>query len=314
VKVLVTGATGFVGGPVVRRLLADGHVVRAAVRRASHIENVEVVAIGDIDAQTRWSTALHGIDVVVHLAARVHVMKESVAGSAMFRSTNTDGTLRLAGSMLDAGARRIVFLSTIKVNGEETLAGRRFTADDEPAPSDPYAVSKRDAETGLFARAGLETVVIRPPLVYGPGVKGNLARLCRLAQLGVPVPFGAIQNRRDLIGVRNLADLVANCVVHPAAQGQVFLASDGVPLSTTELFSKIAAAAGRSPRTLNVPVSMLQQLGRMLGVGAEIGRLTGSLEIDTDKTRQLLDWTPPFSPEADLDEMVRAFHSGLRRD
>lgn len=221
--------------------------------------------------------------------------------------------MRLADSMLDAGARRIVFLSTIKVNGEETLAGERFSADDEPAPADPYAVSKRDAEAGLFARSGLETVVIRPPLVYGPGVKGNLARLCRLAQLGVPVPFGAIHNRRDLIGVRNLADLIAACVVHPAARGEVFLASDGVPLSTTQLYSKIAAAAGRLPRTFNVPASMLRHLGRMLGVGAEIGRLTGSLEIDTDKTRQLLDWVPPFAPDADLDEMVRACHAGRTR-
>jgi len=307
VKILVTGATGFVGGAVVRRLLADGHAVRAAVRQARSIDGVEVVVVDEIDGRTDWEIALRDIDVVVHLAARVHVMQDTAAGSALFRATNTEGTLRLARSMREAGARRIVSLSTIKVNGEETRAGLRFSADDQPGPTDPYAISKHDAEVGLFAMPGLETVVIRPPLVYGPGVKGNLARLCRLAQLGMPVPFGAIRNRRDLVGVGNLADLIARCLDHPSAAGQVFLASDGVSLSTRKLYSMIAEAMARPARMLNVPPAVLRRVGGMLGQLAELERLTGSLEIDIEKTRRMLAWSPPETVETGIRQMAQAF-------
>lgn len=306
-KVLVTGATGFVGGAVVRRLLADGHAVRAAVRGAKSIDGVEAVVVGDIDGRTHWDAALRDIEVVVHLAARVHVMKDTAAGSALFRATNIEGTLCLARSMREAGARRIVFLSTIKVNGEATRPGQRFSAGDQPAPTDPYSVSKNDAERWLLASTHLEAVVIRPPLVYGPGVKGNLARLCRLAQLGMPVPFGAIHNRRDLLGVDNLADLAVRCVVHPSAAGQVFLAADGNPMSTRQLYSMIADAMTRPARMLSVPPTLLRTLGRVLGQRAELERLTGSLEIDIQKTQRALDWSPPVATAVGIQQMVRAF-------
>lgn len=304
-KVLVTGSAGFVGKAVVRRLRAAGHEVRAAVRGTDGSLTSQVVAVGDICGGTDWQDALEGVDAVVHLAARVHIMKDTADGARLFTATNTEGTLRLADSMRHAGVRRIVFMSTIKVNGEST-AGSPFSADDPPAPADPYAVSKHEAEQGLLRMPGLEPVIIRPPLVYGPGVKGNLARFCRLAELGMPVPFGAIDNRRDLVGVDNLSDLVATCVSHPAAARQVFLVADGVPLSTPRLYSMIAESMGRPPRMMRVSPDLLNRVGRWLGLGAEMQRLTGSLEIDLSATRRALDWSPPVAPQVGIAAMTAA--------
>jgi nucleoside-diphosphate-sugar epimerase len=312
-KVLVTGSTGFVGKAVVRRLRGAGHEVRAAVRRPGGSPTPQVVAVGDICGSADWREALEGIDVVVHLAARAHVMKDTADGARLFTATNAEGTLRLAEAMRQAGVRRMVFMSTIKVNGESTT-GTPFHADDLPAPADPYAVSKYEAEQGLLRMPSLDPVIIRPPLVYGPGVKGNLARFCRLADLGMPVPFGAIDNRRDLVGVDNLADLVAACVTHPAAARQVFLAADGVPLSTPRLYAMIAESMGRSPRMLRVSPDLLNRIGRWVGLGAELQRLTGSLEIDLSGTRRALDWSPPVAPEAGIAAMTAAYRAGTERD
>jgi nucleoside-diphosphate-sugar epimerase len=246
------------------------------------------------------------VDGVVHLAARVHVMRDHADGDEEFRRVNTEGTLRLARAAAAAGTKRFVFLSSIKVNGEAT-AGQPFRADDEPRPGDAYARSKYAAERGLLEIAGIEPVIIRPPLVHGPGAKGNLARFCRLARSGWPVPLGGISNRRDFVGVENLANLIERCIWHPAAAGQIFLVADGEPLSTPELYRLIAEALGRPARMVKVPAAMMRALARPLGFGAEMDRLTQSLELDIGKTRDLLGWEPPVSAATGIADMARAF-------
>jgi nucleoside-diphosphate-sugar epimerase len=305
-KILVTGGTGFVGRTAVPTLQAAGHAVRLALRESSAAAPVESVLVGDLGPGTDWGRALEGIDAVVHLAARVHVMRDHAGSAEEFKRTNADGTLRLARAAADAGARRFVFVSTIKVNGELTTT-RPFRADDEPHPCDDYGQSKLAAELGLREIPGIEPVIIRPPLVHGPGAKGNLARFCRLAQAGLPVPFGAIDNRRDLVGVANLANLIERCVWHTAAKGEVFLAADGEPLSTPELFRTIAEALGRPARMIHMPVALMRAVARPLGFGAEFDRLTQSLEIDAAKTRELLDWRPPDTARDGIITMARAF-------
>jgi len=309
-KVLVTGGTGFVGRVAVPALQAAGHCVRLALRTSGSGAPVESVAVGDLGPATDWGRALEGIDAVVHLAARVHVMRDHAGGAEEFKRTNTDGTLRLARAAAEAGARRFVFVSTIKVNGESTTT-RPFRADDEPHPGDDYGRSKLAAELGLREIPGIEPVIIRPPLVHGPGAKGNLARFCRLARSGLPVPFGAIDNRRDLVGVANLANLIERCIWHPAAPGEVFLAADGEPLSTPQLYRTIADALGRPARMIHVPVNLMRAVARPLGFGAELDRLTQSLELDATKTRERLEWQPPFSAKAGISAMARAYATGI---
>jgi len=309
VKVLVTGATGFVGRVAVRTLAAAGHAVRMAVRTERPATGFESVVVGELGPDTEWSRALDGIDGVLHLAARVHVMRDHAGGADEFHRVNTEGTLRLASAAAGAGVRRFVFLSSVKVNGEATT-GRPFSADDAPRPADAYARSKLAAEQGLLEMQGLEAVVIRPPLVHGPGAKGNLARFCRLAKSGLPVPFASIDNRRDLVGVENLASLVERCLVHPAAAGQVFLAADGEALSTPRLYALIAAALGRPARMVPVPVGLMRALARPLGFAGEFDRLTQSLELDIRKTRRLLDWTPPLGAAEGIASMARAYAAG----
>lgn len=309
-KILVTGGTGFVGSRVVPTLQQSGHYVRLARRAGTPVSAVPSVVVSSLGAQTDWSAALEGVDAVVHLAARVHVMHDHALGAEEFRRTNTDGTLRLARAAADAGVGRFVFISTIKVNGEATT-DRPFRADDEPRPCDSYAASKLAAEEGLREVAGLEPVIIRPPLVHGPHAKGNLARLCQLARLGLPVPLAAIENRRDLIGVSNLASLIECCVRHPRAPGQVFLASDGEALSTPQLYRAIAEALDRPARMFGVPTGLLRVLARAVGLGGEIDRLTQSMEIDIRKTRELLGWHPPVPVRVGIAEMVRESLAGV---
>ena len=307
-KILLTGATGFVGAVVARTFQARGHSVRAALRAPRNGLDGESVVVGDVGPETDWRRSLEDVDVVVHLAARVHVMRDQADGAIEFRRVNTEGTLHLARAAAVAGARRFIFVSSIKVNGEVT-AGRPFRADNEPNPGDAYARSKYAAERGLLEIGGIEPVIIRPPLVHGPGAKGNLARFCRLAQSGWPVPFAGISNRRDFVGVKNLADLIERCVWHPAAAGQVFLASDGQALSTPELFRLIAEALERPARMVKIPVALMRALAAPLRFGAEIDRLTQSLELDITKTCELLDWEPAVSAAAGIADMARAFAS-----
>ncbi|MCY1297327.1 N-acetyl-alpha-D-glucosaminyl-diphospho-ditrans,octacis-undecaprenol 4-epimerase [compost metagenome] len=241
---------------------------------------------------------------MIHCAARVHVMNDTEADPlAAFRRANVEGTLTLARQARDAGVRRFIFVSSIKVNGESTEPGNPFTADQIPAPVDPYGVSKQEAEQGLRAIAedsGMEVVIVRPTLVYGPGVKANFLSMMRWLNRGVPLPFGAIHNRRSLVSLYNLVDLIVTCIHHPAAANQTFLVSDGEDVSTTELLRRIGKALGRPARLLPVPSAMLEMGATALGKRALSQRLCGSLQVDINKTRELLGWTPPVSLEEAL--------------
>ena len=298
-KILVTGASGFLGAAVVRHLAArGGRAVRGAVRRDSGgwPAGVEVVAGGDLGAGADWSAALAGVDAVVHCAARVHVLKETEADpAAAFRAVNVEGTLALARQAAAAGVRRFVFVSSIGVNGSETH-GRGFRHDDPPAPHSPYALSKWEAEQALHALAaetGLEVVVIRPPLILGPDPKGNLATLERILAKGLPLPFGsADRNRRDLVSVEVLADLIDVAIDHPAAAGGTFLVSDGRPVSTRELLERMAAVRGRRLTLLPVPTALLALPLKLAGKGALASQLFGDLEVDIAHTKATLDWSP----------------------
>ncbi len=307
--ILVTGATGFVGRALVQRLLAmdESQCVAVAVRREVQQwpERVLPRVTGDLEPATDWSVALGGISVVVHCAARVHVMADTAADPlAEFRWVNVQGTLNLARQAAAVGVRRFLFVSSIKVNGEATQLGQSYTADDVPAPLDAYGVSKMEAEQGLreIARqTGMEVVIIRPPLVYGPGVKANFAAMMRWLRRGVLLPLGAIHNQRSLVALDNLVDLIVTCLTHPAAANQTFLVSDGEDVSTTELLRRMGQALGRPTRLVPVPASWLKLAATMVGKRDVAQRLCGSLQVDIEKTRRLLGWTPPIS----LDEGLR---------
>jgi len=305
-KVLVTGATGFVGTALRAQLAASGYDVLAVVRRVSGIEG-EIV-LGDIDGATDWTVALSGCDTVVHLAARVHVMDDTAQDPlALYRATNTEATLNLARQAAKAGVKRIVFISSIKVNGEGRDAPYRET--DAPAPQDEYAISKWEAEQGLQRIAqetGLEVVVLRPPLVYGPGVKANFLRLMRIVARGWPLPLGAIRNRRSLLYLGNFVEAIRVCVEHPGAAGKTFLLDDGEAVSTPELVRALARAMGRPARLLAVPASVLELAGILLGKRAAVARLTGSLYVDSSSIRAHVGWMPPYTLQQGLTTTVAA--------
>lgn len=318
-RVLVTGASGFVGEAVIRRLQRDGDVAVCGAFRtqpASASEGIEACPVGDLGPDTDWRDALADVDVVIHCAARVHVMHDTEADPlAAYRRSNVEGTLHLARAAVQAGCRRLVFISSIKVNGESTVAGQPFSEASPPAPCDPYGISKLEAEQGLFALAretGLEVVVVRPPLVYGPGVKANFRAMMGWLQRGVPLPFGAIDNRRSLVGLDNLADLVVCCATHPAAANQVFLAGDGEDLSTTELLRRAAHALGRPARLLSVPAAWISAAARMLGRQSLATRLCGSLQVDTAKARTLLGWRPPDTVDEGLRKTAADYLARLK--
>ena len=258
--ILVTGATGFVGNAVVHNLLgkAKQESVAVAVRTKGKNwpQNVKENIVGGLDASTEWSDALNGITSIVHCAARVHVMHDSSSDPlAEFRRVNVEGTMKLARQAAAAGVGRFVFLSSIKVNGENTSLNQPYTSEDKPAPVDPYGVSKQETEEGLnllAAETGMEMVIIRPPLVYGPGVKANFYNMMSWLYKGIPLPFGSIHNQRSFVALDNLVDLIVTCILHPAAANQTFLVSDGEDLSTTELLRRTAAALGKEPRLLHV--------------------------------------------------------------
>lgn len=306
----LTGATGFLGRTLTPRLQREGHRVRALVRAADRAPNDVEPVVGRLESCAEWAAALQGCEVVIHLAARVHVMHERAADPlAAFRAVNRDATLSLAEAAVGAGVRRFIYISSIKVNGEATTSAP-FRATDLPAPADPYGISKWEAEQGLRAlaeRTGLEVVVIRPPLVHGPGVGGNLRRLLGLVSRGIPLPFGSIRNSRRMVGVANLSDLITVSATHPAAPGEVLLAGDAESVSTPELVRLLAKTLDRPARLLPVPVALLRLGGLLTGQGAEIDRLTGSLEIDISWTQSRLGWVPPHSLADGLTEMARAW-------
>jgi len=316
-KFLITGANGFVGKLLGAKLLQRGYFVRAAMRSADKFaDDLEPVMVGDIDGATDWSEALHGVEVVVHLAARVHVMREIDADPlAEFRRVNVDGTANLARQAAGAGVKRLVYVSSVKVNGESTtpiltpappLKGRvqnAFTEADAPCPQDPYGISKWEAEQALHRVAqetGLEVVIVRPPLVYGPGAKGNFISLLKAVGKGIPLPLAATDNARSLIYVGNLADALAACAIHPAAAGQTYLVSDGAPVSTAALVAKIAQALGCRNRAFRFPPVILRSVAALLGRTAQVDRLLGSLRVNDAKIRSELGWTPPFTLEQGL--------------
>lgn len=307
--ILITGATGFVGQALVRRLLQDlpDRSVAAAVRQSGvrMSDRVRVHQVGELAPDTDWRAALAGGRAVVHCAARVHMMRDkAVDPLAEFRRVNVDGTLNLARQAAEAGIARFVFVSSAKVNGEATEPGQPYTADDPPRPEDAYGQSKAEAEAGLWQMAeatGMELTIIRPVLVYGPGVKGNFGSMLRWVQRGLPLPLGAVTgNRRSLVALDNLVDLICTCINHPGAANQVFLASDGEDLSTAGLLTRIGVALGHPARLLPVPMMLLQAAARVLGKQAVAQRLLGSLQVDIAKNHELLGWHPPLSVDAAL--------------
>lgn len=306
----VTGAGGFVGRAACAELRARGHAVRPLLRRLQEGCDKAAVPVGDIGPQTNWRDALKGLDVIVHCAAHVHQMGEQAdVQAATYHRVNTEGTLHLARCAAQAGVRRLVFISTVKVLGERTPPGRPFKHDSKPHPEDPYGRSKWEAEQGLqhiAAQSDLEVVVIRPPLVYGAGVGANFAALVRLVGSGWPLPLGAIHNHRSMIGKRNLVDLICGCVHHPSAVGQTLLASDGEDMSTAELVRRLALAMGRTARLWPLPESMLHLAGRITGRTAQVRRLTDSLQVDISHTQSLLQWQPPYTVNDELTLTVGA--------
>lgn len=293
---LVTGAGGFVGSALLNALKANGVEVRGTVREP---DGGDCLAIGNISADTDWSLALSGVDTVIHTAARVHLMSDSASDPlSEFRKINVDATLNLARQAADARVNRFIFISSIKVNGESTRPGESFSADDKASPADPYAISKWEAEVGLQQLAeetGMEMVIIRPPLVYGPGVGGNFASLMRWVDRGWPLPFGAIDNRRSLVALDNLIDFIVVCMDHVAAANQTFLVSDDEDLSTRDLVERIAAAMAKRARLVPIPVWLLSMVAGLLGKRDLAQRLCGSLQINLAKERRLLDWKPAVS-------------------
>lgn len=313
--ILVTGATGFVGAAVVARLKSDypDKPLIVATRRngVSWPSEVQEKIIGDLTASTDWRLALLGVKSVIHAAARVHMMDEVAEDPlAEFRKVNVEGTLNLARQAVDAGVQRFIFISSIKVNGEGTQPGQPYTADEKPEPVDPYGISKMEAEQGLLALAektGMQVTIIRPVLVYGPGVKANFLSMMKWLHKGIPLPLGKIHNKRSLVALDNLVDLVIKCVNHPAAANQIFLVSDGEDLSTTELLQRMGIALGSPARLLSVPSFMLKLGATLLGKRNMAQRLCGSLQVDISKTRQLLDWNPPLS----VDQALKKSTEGL---
>jgi UDP-4-keto-D-QuiNAc 4-reductase len=307
---LITGATGFVGSALCQLLESSAHTVYGVVRNAdaqlpSSVKPILISSIADLASHP----ILSSIDVVIHLAARVHQMKDTSADPlSEFRSINTQATKDLAIAAATAGVKRFVYLSSIKVNGDGQAAP--YTEQSEPQADDPYGMSKWEAEcvlNDLAATTGLEVVILRPPLVYGAGVKANFLNLMKLVDRGIPLPLGAVQNQRSLVYVGNLVDAIATCATHPNAVGQTFLVSDNADVSTAELVEKIAKSMNKPVRLVSISPVLLTNLARIFGKTATVDRLFGSLTIDSSKLRQTLNWQPPFSLEEGLEQTARWF-------
>ena len=321
-NIFLTGANGFVGHAIARNLSIqeNDHKLTMCLRKTSSDFSgvAKTISVGDFQEVNDWRVHLAGNDVVIHTAARVHVMKEiSVDPLAEFRALNVDATLKLAAQAAEVGVKRFVFVSSVKVNGEQTVVGNAFLETDMPAPQDAYGQSKHEAEIGLrllASETGMEVVIIRPPLVYGPGVKANFAALLRAVQRGWPLPLGAVNNQRSLVALDNLVDLIVTCLDHPAAANQTFLVSDGQDLSTAQLVQGMAQAAGVSARLLPVPVWAMQAVANLLGKGGAVQRLCGNLQVDISKARTLLGWVPPVTVAEGLRQAMGTGPGMLRID
>lgn len=317
-RVLVTGANGFVGNILCPMLARAGYTVRAAMRagKPRPAGVTDSVVVGDIDGATEWTAAVRGVDLVIHLAARVHVLNDGADGSRLCLETNAHGTRRLAEEAARQGVQRFVYVSSVKVNGEESW-GRAYSAQDVPHPLGAYGSSKWRAEqllAQIAARTGMQPVVVRPPLVYGPGVRANFLRLLRWVDLERLLPLGAIRNQRSLVSVWNLCDLLARALEAPAAPDRVWMVSDGADVSTPDLIRALGRAMDRQVRLISVPVSMLYLAGTLSGRRAEVSRLCGSLMVNISETRSQLGWTPPVTLQEGLERTVACYLSEGRHD
>lgn len=313
--ILVSGANGFVGRAVVRRLLHDGHRVRGSVRsldRVGEMAGMDLIAVGAVDGDTEWATALDGVDTVIHLVARTHVTREDVTDPlALYRQINVEGTRRLAEQAKEVGVRRLVFVSSVKVNGESTTT-RPFTEADPVDPQDAYGLTKKEAEDVLVETldgSGTGYVIVRPPLVYGAGVRANLETLMRAVWRGVPLPLAGIDNQRSMIGVSNLADVLVACAEHPNAAGRTFLVSDDADVSTPRLIAEMAGALERPVRLLPFPPAGLRMLGTVTGRRGMVEKLVGSLRVDCSRVKRELGWEPPYTFAEGIREMAESFRS-----
>jgi nucleoside-diphosphate-sugar epimerase len=304
-RVLVTGATGFIGGALCNALAEAGHTVRVALRRDGPTPAgvTERSVVGDISTSTDWKAALSGVDAVVHAAARVHVLRDAADKASLYMETNAYATRRLAEAAGREAVRRFVYLSSIKVNGEET-AGHAYLPSDVPHPRDAYGKSKMHGEIAVLEVArmsGMEAAIVRPPLVYGPGVRANFLRLLRWVDKEWPLPLAAVNNRRSLVSIWNLCDLLVRLLDDPLLPARTWLVSDAEDLSTAELLRRIGVAMERRVRLVPVPPALLRSLATLLGRRAEAARLCGSLTVDISQTREALGWTPPVM----VDEALR---------
>lgn len=313
--VLITGTTGLVGAALVAALKPHCQV-RSLNRSNPNLPDVPhtAAAFGDNRLWLDDTQYLQGVDVVVHCAARVHLMQDTATDPlAQYCQVNTDATLALAEAAANAGVKRFIFLSTIKVNGEFTAEGQAFSASDKVKPTDPYALSKWRAEQALFKlsqQSGMQLVIIRPPLVYGPGVKANFLSLLNVVRKGIPLPFGAIDNKRSMVSVDNLVSLICTCLTHESAAGKVFLVSDGKDLSSAELVRLMAKAQQVPARVVPVPVWLMRTAATLLGKAAQYQRVVANLQVDISATCQTLGWQPPQTPEQAMELLVKKRASG----
>lgn len=313
-KILITGANGFVGRALCREAARRGLQSRGATRLSEQLpDGTEPAVVGSIDDKTNWQTALQDVGVIIHLAARVHVMQDDAADPlAEFSRVNVAGTERLARAAADNGIKRLVYVSSIKVNGEETTEGHRYSELDQPSPQDPYGISKWEAEQALHRVAnetGLEVVILRPPLVYGGGVKGNFALMLKALANGMPLPLASVTNSRSLLYVGNLVDALLTCAEHPAAKGQTYLICDGEDISTPALLRQLGKAVGRPAHLLPFPETLLKLGGRLLGKSGQVNRLLGSLQVDSSKICRELGWQPPYTVQQGLQATAEWFLS-----
>ncbi|EPC3543440.1 UDP-glucose 4-epimerase family protein [Aeromonas hydrophila] len=305
--ILLTGATGFVGGAVLNRLLQQPSLkVRTYGRREPVGLRLDSAnncfhVVGELGSAVNYTSALQSVDVVIHCAAQAHVMNSSASNCAdIYNDINVDGTMNLARQAIVAGVSRFIFISSVKVNGESTTNTQPFNQTSPPAPEDNYSRSKKVAEDGLrtlVANSSMELVIIRPPMIYGPGVKGNFCSLLTVSQKNIPLPFGAINNKRSMVALDNLVDLIITCIDHPNAAGQTFMVSDDQDISTTRLLEMMATVTGKHSRLLSIPVSWLRLIGKLMGKQAVIERLCGNLQVDINYTKETLGWRPPISVE-----------------
>ena len=305
-NVMLTGATGFLGQHICFKIFQEQQILLTTVYRSEMPPNSDSsFMVASLDPDTNWEEALKGQDVVIHAAARAHIMKdESLDPLSEYRKVNVAGTLNLASQAAKYGVKRFIYISSIKVNGESTRPGKPFRFDDTPSPEDHYGVSKAEAESGLLkmgAESGMEIVIIRPPLVYGKGVKGNFASLLKLTPKRLPLPLGCINNQRSMVSIQNLVDLIVTCIDHPNAANQVFLVSDDEDLSTSSLLLRLGEAADCPARLIYIPVFFLKSFATLFGKREVVHRLTSSLQVDISHTKESLNWKPPFS----VDECLR---------